>query len=155
MHPRSIHRINRRIARNVYRCVYDSTLYLYAVTRLSAIFRASWARASTVASRISLFLSLSLFHAVTVCRRTPRHRRGEEEVRPCGRIGRHVGETAIKKKPAKAVEWKSRGTILQRVQCESFLLDYVNHYEKRRCPFIRGRSRMRKRMQFLLPLVLL
>ena len=52
----------------------------------------------------NLSLSLSLFHAVTVCRRTPRHRRGEEEVRPCGRIGRHVGETAIKKKPAKAVE---------------------------------------------------
>lgn len=54
--------------------------------------------------RESLSLSFSLFHAVTVCRRTPRHRRGEEEVRPCGRIGRHVGETAIKKKPAKAVE---------------------------------------------------
>lgn len=154
MHPRSIHRINRRIARNVYRCVYIQ-LSICTLWHGYPRYFERRERELQPSLRESLSLSLSLFHAVTVCRRTPRHRRGEEEVRPCGRIGRHVGETAIKKKPAKAVEWKSRGTILQRVQCESFLLDYVNHYEKRRCPFIRGRSRMRKRMQFLLPLVLL
>lgn len=132
MHLRSIHRQWSQIVRNVYRCMYiQLCIYDTVIRDISSVVSAS------KPSRISL--SLSLFHAVTICRRTR------------GRILNSIGWNRDKGETRKGGRVKNPRNGFQREYNASFLLDYVNHYEKRRGPFIRGRSRMRKRMQFLLP----